>query len=157
MSQSEEKNDKKKLTPEQEVKQLEAKMKEIQKQATARKKRLAKKRMKLMAESADDYKKQVLDLKNQLKEAKAETENIRVEATKLSDRVDSYKKSYNRLKQISEVFDENLVMIDDKRFDEVLTIMLDASQRAKQELKSQRRVKPKSNGNNQNRKKKNNL
>lgn len=157
MSQSEEKNDKKKLTPEQEVKQLEAKMKEIQKQATARKKRLAKKRMKLMAESADDYKKQVLDLKNQLKEAKAETENIRVEATKLSDRVDSYKKSYNRLKQISEVFDENLVMIDDKRFDKVLTIMLDASQRAKQELKSQRRVKPKSNGNNQNRKKKNNL
>lgn len=88
-----EKTNKKKLTPEEEAKQLEAKMKEIQKQATARKNRLAKKRMKLMAESAETY-------KNELDET--------------NKRLDKMVKRLNRISQMTNV---NLAKCDDANFE----------------------------------------
>lgn len=56
---SNDKADKKKLSPMEEADLLKKQMDEIQKKATERKKKLSAKRMKLMAESAESYKNRV--------------------------------------------------------------------------------------------------
>lgn len=94
------------LTPEEEANQLKQQIKEIQKQATAKKKRLAAKRMKLMAESAEDY-------KNQL--------------DKVTKEFDSYKSQVNqsveRLSKISQLTNFDLVSCDDVNFDNAFSFL----------------------------------